>query len=148
MLNSVNLIGRLTRKPEMKYTPNGIAVGNVNLAVNRAYLNQEGKREADFIQVIAWKKLIENAATHLDKGSLISVEARIQTRSYENNEGKKVFVTEIVADKIHYLDTKGKGNNSSNNNNSNNNTSYDNNDPFAGSDPFADNLPDDDGLPF
>ncbi len=109
MLNRVVLVGRLTRDPELRYTPNGIAVASITLAVNRTFSNQQGNREADFINVIVWRKQAENVANYLRKGSLTGVDGRLQTRNYENNEGKKVFVMEVVADSVQFLDSKGSG---------------------------------------
>lgn len=109
MLNRVVLVGRLTRDPELKYTPNGIAVASITLAVNRPFSNQQGNREADFINVVIWRKQAENVANYLRKGSLAGIDGRLQTRSYENNEGKKVFVMEVVADSVQFLESKGSG---------------------------------------
>lgn len=106
MLNRAILVGRLTRDPDLRYTPNGIATSSFTLAVNRPFSNQQGEREADFINVVVWRKQAENAAQYLSKGSLAGVDGRIQTRSYENNSGQRVYVTEIVADSVQFLDTK------------------------------------------
>ncbi|WP_088104593.1 single-stranded DNA-binding protein [Halalkalibacter urbisdiaboli] len=106
MLNRVVLVGRLTRDPELRYTPNGVAVANFTLAVNRAFSNQQGEREADFINCIVWRKPAENVANYLKKGSLAGVDGRIQTRSYDNNEGRRVFVTEVVADSVQFLEPR------------------------------------------
>ncbi|QOY37370.1 single-stranded DNA-binding protein [Anaerobacillus isosaccharinicus] len=114
MLNRVVLVGRLTRDPELKYTPNGIAVASITLAVNRPFSNQQGNREADFINVVIWRKQAENVANYLRKGSLAGVDGRLQTRNYENNEGKKVFITEVVADSVQFLETKGSNNSGGN----------------------------------
>ncbi|TCS80797.1 single-stranded DNA-binding protein [Tepidibacillus fermentans] len=105
MLNRVILIGRLTRDPELRYTPTGVAVTTFTLAVDRNYTNQQGQREADFIPIVAWRGLAENVANYLKKGRLTAVEGRLQTRSYENNEGKRVFVTEVVADNVRFLES-------------------------------------------
>ena len=111
MLNKVILIGRLTRDPELKHTTSNTAVVNFSIAVNRPFSNQSGERGVDYINVIAWDKQAENINKYLSKGSLVSVEGRIQSRSYENNEGKKVYVTEVVAVNVQFLDSK-KNNNS------------------------------------
>ena len=103
MLNRAILIGRLTRDPEMRYTPNGVAVTTFTLAVDRPYTNN-GEKEADFIPIVVWRKLAENCANYLRKGSLCAVEGRIQVRHYDNNEGKRVYVTEIVADNVRFLE--------------------------------------------
>ncbi|MCM3762803.1 single-stranded DNA-binding protein [Alkalihalobacillus oceani] len=107
MLNRVVLVGRLTRDPELRYTPNGVAVANFTLAVNRTFSNQQGERDADFINCVVWRKPAENVANYLKKGSLAGVDGRIQTRSYDNNEGRRVFVTEIVADSVQFLEPRG-----------------------------------------
>lgn len=115
-MNKVILIGRLTRDPELRYTPSGMAVCQITVAVNRMGTNKNGEREADFINVNVWDKQAENVSKYLSKGRLVSVEGRIQTRNYENNEGKKVYVTEVVASNVQFLEPK---NSTSNNNNIN-----------------------------
>ncbi|WP_077616648.1 single-stranded DNA-binding protein [Caenibacillus caldisaponilyticus] len=107
MINRVILVGRLTRDPELRYTPSGVAVANFTIAVNRPFTNQEGEREADFIQVVVWRRQAENTANFVRKGSLVGVDGRLQTRSYENNEGRRVYVTEVVADSVQFLEPKG-----------------------------------------
>ncbi|WP_332634826.1 single-stranded DNA-binding protein [Halalkalibacter flavus] len=111
MLNRVVLVGRLTRDPELRYTPNGVAVANFTLAVNRPFSNQQGEREADFINCVIWRKQAENVANYLKKGSLAGVDGRIQTRSYDNNEGKRVFVTEVMAESVQFLEPRGASSN-------------------------------------
>lgn len=106
MLNRVVLVGRLTKDPELRYTPNGVAVANFTLAVNRPFTNQQGNREADFINCVVWRKAAENLANYMNKGSMIGVEGRIQTRRFEGKDGKTVFVTEVLADNIQFLETK------------------------------------------
>ncbi|MDF2939086.1 MAG: single-stranded DNA-binding protein, partial [Paenibacillaceae bacterium] len=93
MLNRVILIGRLTRDPELRYTPQGVAVTQFTLAVDRPFSNNQNEREADFIPVVTWRQLAETCANYLRKGRLAAVEGRIQVRNYENNEGRKVYVT-------------------------------------------------------
>ncbi|WP_405098109.1 single-stranded DNA-binding protein [Oceanobacillus sp. FSL H7-0719] len=107
MLNRVVLVGRLTRDPDLRYTPNGVAVANFNIAVNRPFSNQQGEREADFINGVVWRRQAENLANYMKKGNLIGVDGRIQTRNYEGQDGKTVYVTEVVADSIQFLETKG-----------------------------------------
>ena len=107
MLNRVVLVGRLTRDPELRYTPNGVAVANFTVAVNRPFRNQQGEQEADFINCVTWRKQSENLANYMRKGSLIGVDGRIQTRSYENQEGRRVWVTEVLAENIQFLESKG-----------------------------------------
>lgn len=107
MLNRVILIGRLTKDPELRYTPTGVAVCQFNLAVDRPFQNN-GEKEADFIPVVVWRQLAETCANYLRKGRLTAVEGRIQVRSYENNEGKKVYVTEVIADNVRFLESAPK----------------------------------------
>lgn len=106
MINRVVLVGRLTKDPELRYTPNGVAACSFTLAVNRTFSNSQGEREADFINVVTWRKQAENSANYLKKGSLAGIEGRIQTRSYENNEGKRIYVTEVIADSVQFLEPK------------------------------------------
>src|SRR5690625_2195115 len=107
MINRVDLVGRLTKDPELRYTGNGTAVANFTLAVNRTFKNSQGEQEADFINCQTWRTTAENVAQYLKKGSLAGVDGRIQTRSYDNNEGRRVFVTEVVADSVQFLDPRG-----------------------------------------
>jgi single-strand DNA-binding protein len=115
MLNRIILIGRLTQDPEMKYTNSGKAVATFNLAVDRDRKNANGEKETDFIRVVVWQKLAELVAQYLHKGRLASVEGRLQIRQYEDKEGRKVRVAEVIADGVQFLD-KGSdnGNGSSN----------------------------------
>lgn len=103
-MNHIVLIGRLTREPELRYTPNGVAVANFDLAVDRPTTNQAGEREADFIRIIVWQKQAENAAKYLKKGRLVAVEGRLQIRSYEDKEGQKRRVAEVVAGYLQFLE--------------------------------------------
>ncbi|PAE17263.1 single-stranded DNA-binding protein [Virgibacillus sp. 7505] len=133
MLNRVVLAGRLVRDPELKYTPNGVAVANFTLAVNRPFKSQSGESEADFINCVVWRKPAENLANYMSKGSLVGVDGRVQTRSFDNQEGKKVYVTEIVADSVQFLESKGGSNTQSNNQSYNGGgqaNQQQNNDPF------------------
>jgi len=98
MTNRAVLVGRLTKDPELRFTPNGIAVTTFTLAVNRPFKNANGEQEADFINIVVWKKAAENVANYTSKGSLVAIDGRIQTRSYENKDGQRVYVTEVVAD--------------------------------------------------
>ncbi|NRG44252.1 single-stranded DNA-binding protein [Bacillus sp. CRN 9] len=146
MLNRVTLNGRLTKDPELRYTPNGVAVATFTLAVNRTFTNQQGERETDFINCVVWRKPAENLANYTKKGSLIAVDGKIQTRNYEGQDGKRVYVTEVIAEGIIFLDTKASNNNLSNNNNqSSSNQNNSQRDPFANSQPIDIN---DDDLPF
>lgn len=105
MLNRTILIGRLTKDPELRYTPAGVAVAQFTLAVDRPFSNQSGEREADFIPVVTWRQLAETCANYLRKGRLAAVEGRIQVRNYDNNEGRRVYVTEVVADNVRFLES-------------------------------------------
>jgi len=102
-MNRVILIGRLTKDPELRYTPSGVAVAKFTLAVDRPFVKSNGEREADFIPIIVWRQLAESCANHLRQGSLAAVEGRIQVRHYDNNEGRRVYVTEVVADYVRFL---------------------------------------------
>jgi len=103
-MNHIALIGRLTRDPELRYTPNGTAVANFDLAVDRPTTNQQGEREADFIRIIAWQKQAEVCANYLKKGRLVAVEGRLQIRSYETQDGQKRRVAEVIASHVQFLD--------------------------------------------
>lgn len=105
-MNRVTLIGRLTKDPNLRFTPNGVAVCTFTLAVNRTFTNQQGEREVDFINCIAWRKTAENTANYTKKGSLVGVDGRIQTRNYEGKDGKRVYVTEVVAETVQFLEPK------------------------------------------
>ncbi|WP_273854226.1 single-stranded DNA-binding protein [Guptibacillus spartinae] len=122
MLNRVVLVGRLTKDPELRYTPSGVAVANFTLAVNRPFTNQQGDREADFINIVVWRRQAENAANFLKKGSLAGVDGRVQTRSYDNSQGQRVFVTEVMAESVQFLEPKGSKNSPNNGGGSNNNS--------------------------
>lgn len=107
MMNRVILIGRLTKDPELRFTPNGVAVATFTLAVNRAFKNAQGETEADFINCVVWRKPAENVSNFLKKGSLAGVDGRIQTRSYEGQDNKRVYVTEVLAESVQFLEPKG-----------------------------------------
>ncbi len=109
MMNRVVLVGRLTKDPDLRYTPSGVPVATFTLAVNRTFSNQQGEREADFINCVVWRKPAENVANFLKKGSLAGVDGRIQTRNYEGQDGKRVYVTEVVAESVQFLEPKGSG---------------------------------------
>ena len=116
-MNKVILIGRLTKDPELRTIASGNATTSFTIAVNRNFTNQNGEREADFINVVIWDKQAENVAKYLTKGRLVAVEGRIQTRNYDNNEGKKVYVTEVVALSVQFLESKGSNTNVNNSSN-------------------------------
>ena len=122
-MNKVVLIGRLTRDPELRYTGNNTPVASFTLAVNRNFSNQQGEREADFINIVVWRKQAENVKNYLSQGSQAAVEGRIQTRSYDDNNGQKRYVTEVVADNVEFLGSKNSSNVSNNSNNMKNESS-------------------------
>lgn len=103
MLNKVILIGRVTRDPELRYTSSGNPVLNMTVAVDRPFTNQQGEREADFIDVVVWNKQAENCANYLNKGRLVAVEGRLQIRSYEDGQGNRRRVAEVVANNVRFL---------------------------------------------
>ncbi|MGJ8906089.1 single-stranded DNA-binding protein [Staphylococcus aureus] len=151
MLNRTVLVGRLTKDPELRNTPNGVNVGTFTLAVNRTFTNAQGEREADFINVVVFKKQAENVKNYLSKGSLAGVDGRLQTRSYDNKDGQRVFVTEVVADSVQFLEPK-NNNQQQNNNYQQQNNAYNAPQNRQQNNPFANaNSPieiDDNSLPF
>ena len=106
MINNVVLVDRLVRDPELRYTPSNRAVATFSLAVNRNFKGQNGEREADFINCVIWQQQAENLANWAKKGALIGITGRIQTRNYENQQGQRVFVTEVVADNFQLLESR------------------------------------------
>lgn len=138
MINNVTLVGRLTKDPELKYTPSNVAVATFTLAVNRNFKGANGEREADFINCMMWRKQAELFAEWCKKGNLVGVTGRIQTRSYDNQQGQRVYVTEVVAESFQTLEKK---------DNTANQLSMENQMPpsFGASDPMDIS---DDGLPF
>ncbi len=110
MINNTVLVGRLTKDAELRYTPSNVAVATFTLAVNRTFKNENGDREADFINCVMWRQQAENLASWAKKGALIGVTGRIQTRSYDNQQGQRVYVTEVVAEQFQLLESKGQGN--------------------------------------
>lgn len=110
MINRVILTGRLTKDPELRYTPSGVAVCTFTLAVNRTYENN-GEKKADFINIVVWRKQAENTANYCKKGALVGVDGKLESRSYDGQDGKKVFVTEVNAESVQFLDTKSGSNN-------------------------------------
>ncbi|HDA2369192.1 TPA: single-stranded DNA-binding protein [Staphylococcus aureus] len=141
MLNRTVLVGRLTKDPELRSTPNGVNVGTFTLAVNRTFTNAQGEREADFINVVVFKKQAENVKNYLSKGSLAGVDGRLQTRNYENKDGQRVFVTEVVADSVQFLEPK-------NNNQQPNNNYHQQGQTQTGNNPFDNTEEDFSDLPF
>lgn len=116
MLNRAILTGRLTRDPELRYTTSGTAVVQTTIAVDRQFKNQQGEREADFINLVIWRKAAENFANFTHKGSLVGIDGRIQTRTYENKQGQRVYVTEINVDSFSLLEPRQENNQQPNNN--------------------------------
>ena len=123
MLNNVTLVGRMTRDPELRVSQSNVAVANFNLAVNRPFTDKNGERGADFINCVVFRKPAENLTKYTSKGSLVGISGRIQTRNYENKDGVRIFVTEVICDQVQYLDSKGSNSDTGSNpqgNNSNN----------------------------
>lgn len=110
-MNKAFLIGRLTRDPELRYSSSNAAIVNFSIAIDRQYTNNQGQRETDFINIVAFQKQAENIKKYVSKGSLVAVDGRIQTRNYEDKDGKRVYVTEVVADRVQFLDSRNAGNN-------------------------------------
>lgn len=139
MINRAVLTGRLTRDPELRYTTSGTAVVSFTLAVDRQFRNQNGERDADFINCVIWRKSAENFSNFTHKGSLVGIEGRIQTRNYENQQGNRVYVTEVVVDNFALLEPRQQnGGNSYNggqqpyNNNNQQSFGANNQQPFGG----------------
>ncbi|MEI5991409.1 hypothetical protein A5881_002944 [Enterococcus termitis] len=106
MINNVVLVGRLTKDPDLRYTSSGSAVATFSLAVNRNFTNADGNREADFIQCVIWRKPAETMANYAKKGTLLGVTGRIQTRNYENQQGGRTYVTEVVCENFQLLESR------------------------------------------
>lgn len=140
MINNVTLVGRLTKDVELRYTPSNVAVGTFTLAVNRAFKNDNGEREADFINCVIWRKGAETLANYAKKGSQIGITGRIQTRNYENQQGQRVYVTEVIAENFSLLDSRNSNQQQSQQtpNFSRNNETFSNSNPMDISD---DDLP-------
>ena len=141
MINNVVLVGRMTKEAELRYTPSNIAVATFTLAVNRDFKGENGEREADFINVVLWRQAAENLANWTKKGSLVGVTGRIQTRNYDNQQGQRVYVTEVVADRFQLLESKGDNQGQT----QQQNTAPRNNNSFGATNPL--DISDDD-LPF
>ncbi|MES5862860.1 single-stranded DNA-binding protein [Lacticaseibacillus paracasei] len=114
MLNSVSLTGRLTRDVDLRYTQSGTAVGSFTLAVDRKFKSKNGERETDFVNCQIWRKSAENFANFTHKGALVGIEGHIQTRTYDNAQGQKVFVTEVIVDNFALLESRQTSQNSPN----------------------------------
>ncbi len=113
-MNKVVLIGRLTRDPELRYTGSNLPVATFAIAVNRPFSNQAGEREADFINIVVWRKQAENCKNYLTQGSQVAIEGRIQTRSYDDQNGQKRYITEVIADNVEFLGSRNSSTNSNN----------------------------------
>lgn len=128
MINNVVLVGRLTKDAELRYTPSNVAVATFTLAVNRPFKNDSGEREADFINCVIWRQAAENLANWAKKGSLIGIAGSIQTRNYENQQGQRVYVTEVIVGNFQLLESRSsqqvQGNSFQNGNNSNSGNFY------------------------
>lgn len=158
MINNVTIAGRLTKDVELRYTGSGIAVGSFTLAVERPFKNADGEKETDFINGVIWRKNAKNMANFTTKGSRVGITGRIQTRNYQNNEGQTIYVTEVVAENFHTIDTKAETDAQRSQNGSQNGASDAYNSRFGGnnqqtnSDPFDRNNDSidisDDSLPF
>lgn len=110
-MNRVMLVGRLTAKPELKYTSSNLPYARFSLAVNRTFSNSQGQKETDFINVVVWRKQAENVANYLDKGSLVSVEGRLQTGNYTDKDGNKHYTMDVQADSVQFLESKSQSQN-------------------------------------
>lgn len=144
-MNRVCLVGRLTTKPELRYTNSNLPFSRFSIAVNRTFSNSQGQREADFINIVVWRKQAENVCNFLDKGSLVSVEGRIQTGSYDGQDGNRRYTFEVVADSVQFLESRAKTQSREQNTMSDNVSPYDyqNDNSFTNNisvenDPFAD----------
>lgn len=142
MINRVVLVGRLTRDPELRYTANGAAVASFTVAVNRQFTNSQGEREADFINCVIWRKAAENFSNFTNKGSLVGIDGRLQTRNYENQQGQRVYVTEVVVENFSLLESRAeseKRNSGSNNSNQSSNYNNSNQSNQSNQSPYSNN---------
>lgn len=124
-MNKVLLLGRLTAKPELRYTASNTAYTRFSVAVNRPFANSDGKREADFINVVAWRKQAETISRYFDKGNLIAIEGRLQTGSYDDKDGNKRYTVDVALDNFEFVESKAARESSSNSSNINEPTPYD-----------------------
>ncbi|HEM4067491.1 TPA: single-stranded DNA-binding protein [Streptococcus suis] len=144
MINNVVLVGRMTRDAELRYTPSNLAVATFTLAVNRPFKNEAGEREADFINCVIWRQSAENLANWAKKGALIAITGSIQTRSYDNQQGQRVYVTEVIANNFQLLESRNnqsgqqnQGNSFQNGNNSNSGNFQSGNNQGGNQSPFG-----------
>ena len=146
MINNITLVGRLTKDADLRYTSDGTATATFSLAVNRPFKSASGECEADFINCVIWRKNAENFANFTRKGSLVGITGRIQTRNYENKEGQRVYVTEVVAENFALLESKKDGASNGQTGQNNPRGSHQPSDPFnSHSEPYSINS---DDLPF
>ena len=146
MINNTTLAGRLTKDADLRYTSDGTATATFSLAVNRPFKSANGEREADFINCVIWRKNAENFANFTRKGSLVGITGRIQTRNYENKEGQRVYVTEVVAENFALLESKKDGAGNGQTSQSSARGNHQSRDPFnSHSEPYSINS---DDLPF
>lgn len=143
MINNVVVVGRLTRAVDLRYTSSGTAYASFTLATDRDFKNQNGEKETDFINCVMWRKPAENLANYTKKGSLIGIEGRIQTRNYDNQQGQRVYVTEVLAEKFSFLESAKTANNDVLNDGGTNTLAFNKNQNssgnFAKNDPFMTN---------
>lgn len=134
MINRTILVGRLTKDPEIRYTSSNLPYVKFTLAVNRTFAGPTGEREADFIQCVVWRKQAENLAKFVRKGSLVGIEGRIQTGSYDDKDGIRKYTTEVVCDSVQFLEPKGQDNN-------NNNQGYEKRDSYSNNNQYRNETP-------
>ena len=140
-MNKVVLIGRLTRDPELRYTSSNIPSARFSLAVDRPFTSQSGERETDFINIVVWRKQAEVICNYFDKGNQIAIEGRLQTGSYDAQDGSKRYTTDVVLDQFHFIESRAQREASTNNAASDSVSPYDyqeSNDVSVENDPFAD----------
>lgn len=140
-MNRVNLVGRLTAKPELRYTGSNLPYARFSIAVNRTFRNAQGQTEADFINIIVWRKQAENVCNFLDKGSLVSIDGRLQTGSYNDKDGNRRYTTDVVADSVQFLESRNQNQNRNQSDVQDGPTPYDYQQPGDvnnDTDPFAD----------
>ena len=141
-MNRVTLVGRLTAKPELRYTSSNLPYARFSIAVNRSFRNNDGQTEADFINIIVWRKQAENVCNFLDKGRLVGVDGRLQTGSYTDKDGNRRYTTDVVADSVQFLESRNSSSNVASSSNSAGPSPYDYQDVPSevnvSDDPFAD----------
>ena len=150
MINRTVLVGRLTRDPELRVSQNNVSVTTFNLAVNRPFTSKDGEQQADFINCVTFRKQAENVNQYVKKGSLVGIDGRIQTRNYENKEGQRVYVTEVVCDSVQFLEPKAQNQGSQQQNTQvgTNTPQRQNNDSRGENNPFKSDVDIESDLPF